>query len=434
MRTCVSHLSDVRGLDLKTHMLMMEIWGCFIYLRQQGRGERGGATGGGGGGERWDIGRKEKTFGRTNDKRRWQRKTDGGLRKWAWRGRQKPIKWAAVELINNRSIKCRVNFISRVGGLIKTWVKRGVEETRWHGRARGSPLALRLLRDAIWHSGLRGSTFSKQWRAMLTNAACFCVPISRLLFFLFPPLSFHSPETWPHSSCFTNWDQPPDKRFGRRRAGLLLIDKTISNPSGRPNLLCHRHAHLQDGQYAQEPSFFFFPPLFIFFLNWVTEFICRLPERRRGESRWVVGKWCEGASARVSVKSAVGGRKSKEKFCAFTLWRSRWEEGGFLIKLYKFYSLAPWITFAKWKSHDQNECEVCIFICSVGREGHVTCLSEQSSVFMWFVNKHVEVPVTAVFVFTLIVSLCKFDVSNASCRCGQIFRVSDCFSLNMQLT
>lgn len=264
--------------------------------------------------------KKEKTFGRTNDKRGWQRKTDGGLRKWAWRGRQKPIKWAAVELINNRSIKCRVNFISRVGGLIKTWVKRGVEETRWHGRACGSPLAPRLVRDAIWHSGLRGSTFSKQWHASLTNAACFCVSILRPFFYLFPTLSFHSLETWPHSSCFTNWDQPPDKRFGRRCAGLLLIDKTISNPSGRPNLLCHRHAHLQDGQYAQEPSFLFF---FFFFLNRVTEFICRLPERRRGESRWVVGKWCEGASAQVSVKSAAVGRKSKEKFCAFTPWQSR---------------------------------------------------------------------------------------------------------------
>lgn len=137
-----------------------------------------------------------------------------GLSKWAWRGRQKPIKWTAVELINNRNIKCHVNFISRVGGLIKTQVKRGVEEfigiedhmaCLWH----------RLLINASRHSGPSGSTFSKQYRSWLRNTPFFFVPVSifGLFFFLLSPLLFFFLR--PNSSLFPLLYKlrPPDKRL-----------------------------------------------------------------------------------------------------------------------------------------------------------------------------------------------------------------------------
>lgn len=141
-------------------------------------------------------------------------------------------------------------------------------------------------------------------------------------------------KTWPHSSCFTNWVQPPIRDLAAAvPACCSLIKWYLIHLGGRTCSVTTMLISKTVNMHRRHFFFFFSPPFIYFFLNWVTEFICRLPERRRGESRWVVGKWCEGASARVSVKSAVGGRKSKEKFCAFTLWRSRWEEGGFFNQI-----------------------------------------------------------------------------------------------------
>lgn len=110
-----------------------------------------------------------------------------------------------------------------------------------------------------------GLTFRPERRYIFKTMARFahkcCVFLCAALAALFlpPPSSFFFPLPGNLASFFLLYKlrPAPDKRFGRRRAGLLLIDKTISNPSGRPNLLCHRHARLQDGQYAQEPSFLF---------------------------------------------------------------------------------------------------------------------------------------------------------------------------------
>lgn len=166
------------GLDLKNHGSSWCKFQAFYLFAATGGGRRG---------------RISKPFAQSATKGGDSARVMAGLSKWAWRGRQKPIKWTAVELINNRNIKCHVNFISRVGGLIKTQVKRGVEEfigiedhmaCLWH----------KLLINASWHSGPSGSTFSKQYRSWLRNMPFFFVPVSifGLFFFLFSPLLFFS--------------------------------------------------------------------------------------------------------------------------------------------------------------------------------------------------------------------------------------------------
>lgn len=83
------------------------------------------------------------------------------------------------------------------------------------------------------------------------------------------------------SSCFTNWDRMI--RDCHRRASLLLIDKTISNPSQASP--CHQYAHLQDGQYAQEPSRFVNPSQSLSSNFW------RRNWSRMSQMRLAVKKW-----------------------------------------------------------------------------------------------------------------------------------------------